>query len=103
MNLKMLLGMACLSPLLVMSEERPILSRGETIALAGPEGYDLARLEARVDEAIAREQELIEAEEQFNKNKLDKSAWTIMDKSSEETSGEGENGRAAVRHTLITL
>lgn len=40
MNLKMLLGMACLSPLLVMSEERPILSRGETIALAGPEGYE---------------------------------------------------------------
>lgn len=36
----MLLGMACLSPLLVMSEERPILSRGETIALAGPEGYE---------------------------------------------------------------
>ena len=36
---------------------------------------DLARLEARVDEAIAREQELIEAEEQFNKNKLDKTAW----------------------------
>lgn len=78
----------------------PAIQKSNVVALnvqnTPVDTIDLARLEARVDEAIAREKELIEAEEQFNKNKLDKTAWTIMDKSSEETSGEGENGRAAL-------
>lgn len=57
----------------------PTIQKSNVVALnvqnTPVDTIDLARLEARVDEAIAREKELIEAEEQFNKNKLDSSLW----------------------------
>ena len=57
---------------------------------------NLAVLEARVDQAIANEKNQIEKEELFKENILDKKGWELIDFSSEETSGEGENGRAAL-------
>lgn len=57
---------------------------------------NFAKLEARIDEAIEKEKAQIEEEENFKKNLLDKSDWTLIDKSSEETSGEGSNGFASL-------
>lgn len=55
---------------------------------------NLEALKARVDLAIRKERDRIEAEEAFNKEKLDKTGWKMLAFSSEETSGEGTNGRA---------
>lgn len=51
-------------------------------------------LERRVKEAIAAEKRRAAEDELFAQNILDKNGWTVVSKSSEETSGEGSNGRA---------
>ena len=56
---------------------------------------NLQALLDRVDLAVANEKKMIEEKENFKKNKLDKSNWKVIKFSSEETSGEGSNGRAA--------
>lgn len=52
-------------------------------------------LAKRVDQAIAFEKAQIEKEESFKQNIIDKKGWEMIDFSSEETKGEGTNGRAA--------
>ena len=57
---------------------------------------DLEALEARVDLAIANEQAQMAEDELFEKSRYDKSTWEVTGFSSQETSGEGSNGRAAL-------
>lgn len=56
---------------------------------------DIAALEARVDLAIAKEEAALKEAEEFSKSILDKTGWEVTSFSSQETSGEGTNGRAA--------
>ena len=56
---------------------------------------NLSALEERVELAIAREKAREEMEENFNKNKMDKKGWKVIAFSSQETGGEGNNGRAS--------
>lgn len=50
----------------------------------------------RVDEAVANEKKRVEDEALFDaKNLYDKAGWKVISFSSQETSGEGSNGRAA--------
>lgn len=76
----------------------PTVQKGKIVPLnkqhTPVDTINLNRLEARVDEAIAREREKIEEAENFKKNKFDKSAWEVVRFSSEETTGEDTNGRA---------
>lgn len=57
---------------------------------------DLETLEARVDLAVANEQEQMAQDELFNDSCYDKSGWEVVSFSSQETAGEGSNGRAAL-------
>ena len=55
---------------------------------------DIAPLDLRVRQAIQKEIDRATEDELFTQNLLDKKGWTVIEKSSEETSGEGTNGRA---------
>lgn len=55
---------------------------------------NITPLNDRVLTAIANEKERVEKEQLFNENVLKKTGWTAIDFSSEETAGEGTNGRA---------
>lgn len=48
----------------------------------------------RVQQAVDKEKRKQEEEEAFNKSVYDKTGWKVIYKTSEETSGEGSNGRA---------
>lgn len=56
---------------------------------------DLKAFEARIEQAIAREKAEEDMIQNFEKNKLDKKGWRVIKFSSQETSGEGSNGRAS--------
>ena len=53
------------------------------------------KLLSRVDEAIAREDSTLKAAAELQASKYDKTGWEVVSFSSQETSGEGTNGRAA--------
>lgn len=55
---------------------------------------NLQRLIDRVEEGIAKEKAAQEAEQTFAEAVYPKTGWTVISKSSEETIGEGTNGRA---------
>lgn len=55
---------------------------------------DLDKLYERVEEAVAKEKKKAEEDELFQNSMLDKTGWKVISFSSEETSGEGSNGRA---------
>ena len=55
---------------------------------------DIAPLDLRVRQAIQKEIDRTSQDELFTQNILGKSGWNVIEKSSEETSGEGSNGRA---------
>ena len=55
----------------------------------------VAKLLSRVDEAIAREDSTLKAAAELQASKYDKTGWEVVSFSSQETSGEGTNGRAA--------
>ena len=69
-----------------------------TVALATDhtpvDTINITPLNDRVLTAIANEKERNEKEQLFNDNILKKTGWTAIDFSSEETAGEGTNGRA---------
>lgn len=69
-----------------------------TVALATDntvvDTIDIAPLDLRVRQAIQKEIDRATEDELFTQNLLDKKGWTVIEKSSEETSGEGTNGRA---------
>ncbi len=69
-----------------------------TVALATDntvmDTIDIAPLDLRVRQAIQKEIDRATEGEFFTQNLLDKKGWTVIEKSSEETSGEGTNGRA---------
>lgn len=68
-----------------------------TIKRVGTEVVDSINLEAlsaRVQQAVDKEKRQKVEEAAFNNNLLDKTGWEVIYKSSEETSGEGSNGRA---------
>lgn len=78
----------------------PTDMRGNALALRTDntpvDTVDLDALEARVDLAVANEQERLAEEEEFLSSRYDKSRWEVTAFSSQETSGEGSNGRAAL-------
>ena len=55
---------------------------------------DIAPLDLRVRQAIQKEIDRTSQDELFTQNILGKNGWQVIEKSSEETSGEGTNGRA---------
>ena len=55
---------------------------------------NITPLNDRVLTAIANEKERNEKEQLFNDNLMDKTGWKAIEYSSEETAGEGSNGRA---------
>lgn len=55
---------------------------------------NLEALTQRVDQAVLNEIKRIEEKEMFEKNLIDKKNWKVISFSSQETSGEGNNGRA---------
>ena len=55
---------------------------------------DIAPLDLRVRQAIQKEIDRASQDELFTQNILGKNGWQVIEKSSEETSGEGTNGRA---------
>ena len=56
---------------------------------------NMTPLEQRIQLAIKNEKIRAAKDEQFAKYKLNKSGWQVISKSTEETSGEGTNGRAS--------
>jgi hypothetical protein len=56
---------------------------------------NIDKLEARVDLAVAKEAAALEQAEKIKTSCYDKTGWEVISYSSEETSGEGTNGRAA--------
>lgn len=56
---------------------------------------NMKALEARVELAKSNEAKLLEEANTLEKGKYDKTGWKMVDFSTEETSGEGSNGRAA--------
>ena len=66
-----------------------------TVALATDntvvDTIDIAPLDLRVRQAIQKEIDRATEDELFTQNLLDKKGWTVIEKSSEETSGEGTN------------
>lgn len=75
-----------------------IKQTASTVALATDntvvDTIDIAPLDLRVRQAIQKEIDRASEDELFTQNLLDKKGWTVIEKSSEETSGEGTNGRA---------
>ncbi len=69
-----------------------------TVALATDytpvDTINITPLNDRVLTAIANEKTRIEKEQLFNDNLMDKTGWKAIEYSSEETAGEGSNGRA---------
>lgn len=59
------------------------------------DGIDLDEMAARVDQAIANEKARVEQEEAEQNAIYDKTGWEVIDYSSQEETGEGENGFAA--------
>lgn len=55
---------------------------------------DIVPLDLRVRQAIQKEIDRASQDELFTQNILGKNGWQVIEKSSEETSGEGTNGRA---------
>jgi hypothetical protein len=56
---------------------------------------NIDKLEARVDEAVAKEAAALQEAADMAASTYDKTGWQMLSFSSQETSGEGTNGRAA--------
>lgn len=86
------------SPSVHLNNWHTTAAGASTVALATDntvvDTIDIAPLDLRVRQAIQKEIDRATEDEFFTQNLLDKKGWTVIEKSSEETSGEGTNGRA---------